>query len=175
MFRKSVLAFLSLAVFACAAEDAKLDIQLKDVKKQSTLIIKTKAKKAEIGIALGKVYPKVFAFLNANKIAPSAPIALYTTADGENFEIEAGVVVPDGTKGEGEIVASELPAGKVAATIHTGPYENLPKTYAAVMEWLKTKEQKMAGPAWEVYVSDPGKTKPEELKTEVNVLVAEKK
>ena len=122
------------------------------------------------------VYPKIFAFLTQNKIAPSAPLALYKTADGENFEIEAGVVVPEGTKGEGDIVVSELPAGKAAFTVHSGPYENLPRTYAAVMEWMKTKETKMAGPAWEIYITDPGAIKkPEELKTEVYVLLEEKK
>ena len=176
MFPKSILLLVvTLTAISAGAEEGKLDVQLKDVKKQSTLIIKTKSKKADIGKELAKIYPKIFAHLAANKIAPSAPIALYTTVDGENFEIQAGVVVPEGAKGDGEIVASELPGGRAAFTIHTGPYENLSKTYAVVMDWLKTKGEKMAGPSWEIYVSDPGDTKPEALKTEIYVLVEEKK
>jgi effector-binding domain-containing protein len=162
------------------AEDAKadapkLDIQLKDVKKQTTLVIKKTVKREDIGKELGEIYPKIFKFLGEKKITPnSAPMAKYKmTADG--FEMEAGVVVPDGTKGEGDIVAGELPEGKVVTTTHLGAYDKLPNTYQAIGEWLKTKGLISAGIGWEIYISDPGTTKPEEVKTEVYLLTAPEK
>jgi effector-binding domain-containing protein len=173
MHHKYAALALALAAFACAAEDAKLDIQLKDVKKQTTLVVKTKAKKADIGAELKKVYPKIYDYLKAQNLPPSAPIALYHTADGENFEIEAGVIVPEGTKGEGDIVVGELPAGKAAVAVHVGAYDTLGKTYGAIMHYLEGKKLTAAGPAWEVY-TDPGKTGPADAKTEVYVLTDKK-
>src|SRR5579862_7408170 len=91
-----------LALNGIRAEEAKpvdmpkLDIQLKDVKKQTTLVIKKTVKKAEIAAALGEIYPKIFKFLEEKKIKPSAPMAKYKMV-GESFEMEAGVIVADGT------------------------------------------------------------------------------
>jgi effector-binding domain-containing protein len=177
MGRTAAVFIIAVVAGSCFAEDAKLDIQVKEVKKQPTLIMKTKAKKAEIGAELQKIFPKVFAFIAANKIPESAPMAYYVSRDPAmtTFDIEAGIVVPEGTKGDGDIVASSLPAGKTAFAVHVGPYEDLPKTYAAIVDWAKTKGLTTQPIAWEVYITDPGNTKPNELKTEVYVLLDEKK
>jgi AraC family transcriptional regulator len=180
MFARStvVVGILSAALFSRisadepkSAESPKLEIQLKDVKKQATLVIKKTVKREEIGAALGEIFPKIFAYLGANNIKPSsAPMAKYKVV-GDKFEMEGGVIVPDGTKGEGEIVVGELPAGKAAFAVHVGPYEKLPKTYQALAEWLKAKGDKPTDIGWEIYVSDPGQAKPEETKTEVYLMV----
>ena len=158
------------------ADEAKLDIQqLKDVKKQTTLVIKKTVKRDEIAGALGEILPKVFAYLGANNIKPSSPPMAKYKVVGDKFEMEGGVIVPDGTKGEGEIVASELPAGKAAFAVHVGPYEKLPQTYEALAGWLKTKGYKPGKIGWEIYVSDPGQSKPEEIKTEVYLMAESEK
>ena len=171
----SALTCVHVSAEEAKADAPKLDIQLKDVKKQTTLVIKKTVKRDEIGKELADIYPKIFKFLGEKKITPSsAPIAKYKIID-DKFEMEAGVVVPDGTKGEGDIVVGELPEGKVATTIHLGAYDKLPNTYQAIGEWLKTKGLTSAGIGWEIYVSDPGTTKPEEVKTEVYLLTAPEK
>jgi AraC family transcriptional regulator len=158
-----------------SGESPKLEIQLKDVKKQTTLVIKKTVKRDEISGALHEIFPKVFGYLAQNNIQPSsAPMAKYKVV-GDSFEMEAGVIVPDGTKGEGDFVVSELPAGKAAFAVHVGPYEKLPETIRTVAEWLKTKGHKSARIGWEIYVSDPGQVKPEEIKTEVYVLAEPEK
>jgi effector-binding domain-containing protein len=157
------------------AEAPKLDAQIKDVKKQSTLVIKKTVKKTEIATALAAIYPKVFKFVEEKKIKLlSAPMAKYKVV-GDNFEMEAGVVVAEGTKGEGDIVSGELPEGKVGFVVHTGAYEKLPETYKALGEWMKTKGLTPAPLGWEIYISDPGQTKPEEVKTEVYLMAEPEK
>ncbi|HEY3323361.1 MAG TPA: GyrI-like domain-containing protein [Planctomycetota bacterium] len=166
---------LAMSCFALLAAEAAPEIQIKDVKKQTTLVIKKKIKQSEIGAALGQILPKVFAFAGQNKIQPfSAPMTRYTKAGEDEFNIEAGFVVAEGTKGQGEIVVSELPGGKAASTVHKGPYEKLSATYKALKEFIKVKGLKEGGTGWEFYVSDPDNTKPEELKTEVYMQVEEK-
>jgi AraC family transcriptional regulator len=163
------ICFGALLAFATArAAEAKVDVEIKDVKKQSTLVIKQKVKMAEISAELGKLLPKIHAYLGSKNITPlSAPMTHFKKTAADAFEIEAGFVVPEGTKGEGEIVSSELPAGKAAFTVHVGPYDALPKTYEAMEAVLKTKGLQGKGSSWEFYVTDPGSTKPEELKTEI--------
>lgn len=71
------------------AETPKLDAQIKDLKKQSTLVIKKTVKKTEIATALAAIYPKVFKFVEEKKIKLlSAPMAKYKVV-GDNFEMEA--------------------------------------------------------------------------------------
>ena len=165
----------SLATEPKAGDASKLDIQLKDVKKQPTLVVKKSVKRDEIGPSLAEIFPKVFAHLGKSGIQPkTAPLAKYKV-DGDKFEMEGGIVVPEGTKGEGALVASDLPAGKVAFAVHVGPYEKLPDTYEALKAWLKTKGLKPSDIGWEIYISDPGSTKPEEIKTEVYLLVEPEK
>ena len=178
MFSHATIAILGLGVVLSSTVRAgdpesdvgKLAMQLKDVKKQTTLVVKKTVKQSEIAAALGQIFPKVFQYLGMNNIQPaSAPLAKYKLA-ADGFEMEGGVIVPDGTKGAGEIVASELPAGKAAFAVHIGPYEKLPQTIQALSDWLKAKGLKYSGIAWEIYITDPGQTKPEEFKTEVYLL-----
>jgi AraC family transcriptional regulator len=165
-----VLSALPRIDAANPADGQKLDIQLKDVKKQTTLVIKKTVKRDEIGPALAEILPQVFGFIGANNIKPdSAPMAKYSVA-GDKFEMEGGLIVPKGTKGSGEIVASELPAGKAAFAVHVGAYDKLPDTYKAMAGWLKSKGLKPSNIGWEIYVTDPSQVKPDEIKTEVYLL-----
>jgi AraC family transcriptional regulator len=177
-----VAAFLLVGLSALPRIDAanpadgqKLNIKLKDVKKQTTLVVKKTVKRDEIGPTLAEILPQVFGFVGANNIKPdSAPMAKYKVA-GDKYEMEGGLIVPEGTKGSGEIVASELPAGKAAFAVHVGAYEKLPDTYKAMADWLKAKGLKPSNIGWEIYVTDPSQAKPDEIKTEVYFLVEPEK
>jgi effector-binding domain-containing protein len=72
-------------------------------------------------------------------------------------DIEGGMPVKTQLSGSGRIVAGELPGGKVATTIHTGPYEKLPEAHDALHAWIQEKDVTSAGPQWECYLTDPGK------------------
>jgi AraC family transcriptional regulator len=148
--------------------EAELKVEIKDVKPQTTLVIRKTIKQVDVGKELGVILPKVFGYADSKQIKPlSAPFTRYLKKTEDEFEIEAGIAVPDGSKGEGDIVVSSLPGGKAAFTIHTGAYEKLKDTYAAMMKWLTDNKKDGAGGPWEVYVSDPGSGKPEDLKTEI--------
>jgi len=60
----------------------------------------------------------------------------------------------------------ELPAGRVATTIHIGPYETLPEAYATLAEEAKALEEEInpSSPTWEEYLSGP-ETPPAQTQT----------
>lgn len=170
---KFAAAFLLLS-FAIFAEESKMEI--KELKKQSTLVIKKKIKQGEIAAVLGEIFGKVMRHVTISGIKPlSAPFARYNMGEGDSFEIEAGVIVPEGSKGEGEIVAGDLPAGKTAFAVYTGPYDGLKGAHERLNAELKKQALKENGPRWEIYVNDPGDTKPEALKTEIYIAVKQEK
>lgn len=161
-------ALLCICALPAVSADAP-KIEIKELKKQSTLVFKTKAKQSEIAKVLGAAFGTVMGTVAAKNVKPvsPAPFAKYTMGKDDTFEIEAGVVVPEGTAGAGDVVAGDLPAGKVAFAVHTGPYDKLHETHALINEELKKQGKEPADIRWEIYVNDPGDTKPEALKTEI--------
>ncbi len=60
---------------------------------------------------------------------------------------------------------------KVAATYHKGPYKEIPETYQGLFKWLFRNNYEVAGPAREIWWSDPGETRQGEFLTELQVPV----
>jgi|SRR6185295_18272162 len=178
-FFSSIVSLCVLFIAGSAtAGGAKIDIEIKDVEKQTTLVVKRTIKRADNVATLRSILGKVGKVLGSKNITPTVPatMARYNKSAKEGMvDIEGGVIVPAGSKGEGEVVVSDLPAGKVAFAVHTGPYENLPKTYEGMKAALAEKGLKDANISWEIYVTDPSVTKPEESKTEVYLLTEPKK
>jgi effector-binding domain-containing protein len=65
--------------------------------------------------------------------------------------VEVGVQVTRPFEPNGRVVASVLPAGEAAMTLHRGPAEGLADAYQAIAGWCEAHGRKTAGPSWEVY------------------------
>ncbi len=63
---------------------------------------------------------------------------------------------------EAEMEPGLLPSGPAAMAVHSGPYEELPPTYAAIEQWMEDNGVKPGGAPWESYVTDPGRSPNEE-------------
>ncbi len=64
----------------------------------------------------------------------------------------------------------EIPATRVAATIHEGSYRKASSSYGRLQAWLKVQGLKTCGPAEEVYLSDINQTN-EEQRIEIRLPV----
>jgi len=78
--------------------------------------------------------------------------------------VEVGVLY-DGPPPAGPVVPSELSGGRVAATVHRGPYAELGAAHDAVRRWCASQGLVTAGPRWEVY--GPHHDDPARLEVEV--------
>lgn len=85
---------------------------------------------------------------------------VYTVVDGKTNvmlyrddvpHVEVGVLAPEGFVPRGRVVASALPAGRVARAVHRGPFTELHATHRAVLDWCAEHGHALSGVRWEVY------------------------
>src|SRR5437879_3845487 len=79
--------------------------------------------------------------------------------------VEVGVELSRPCPLTGRVVASTLPAGQVAMTVHRGSYAGLASAHRAVLEWCAAQGLRPTGERWEVY--GPHADDPADVWTEV--------
>jgi effector-binding domain-containing protein len=84
--------------------------------------------------------------------------------------VEIGVEVGVPFTPRGHVVASTLPAGPAAMSIHHGPYDRLGETHGAIWDWCRANDRRPAGPRWEIY--GDWDEDPDQLLTEVYYLLS---
>ena len=84
--------------------------------------------------------------------------------------VEVGVELNQPCRLSGRVVASTLPAGRVAFTVHRGPYAGLAAAHRAVLDRCAAEGLRPAGPRWELY--GPHRDDPSEIWTEVYYLLS---
>ena len=73
---------------------------------------------------------------------------------GIELRVEVGVQVTRPFDASGRVVASALPPGEAATTIHTGSPAEVGSAHAAVRSWCNGRGRDVTGISWEVY-GDP--------------------
>lgn len=146
-------------------------ITTREIDEIPLLVMRDKVEREQIGQALGRMFPAVFAYATQNGIPiTGAPLVRYTSMGEDGMGIEAGLPVAPGSPGQGDIHATSIPAGRVATTLHRGPHEDLYSAHLAVHEWLEENDVEANGHPWEFYVNDPTEVSgPEEYLTEIYV------
>ena len=75
----------------------------------------------------------------------------WTRPTGSVLPMEIGVIVGTGFAAAGEVVPSELPAGRAVHLSMTGGFENLPRAWESLFHWLQEQQLAAAGINWEIY------------------------
>jgi len=97
---------------------------------------------------------------------------LYRDGPGRGeVRVEVGVELRRPCELTGRVVASTLPGGVVAMTVHQGPWSALGSAHEAVAAWCVTQGHTPAGSRWEIY--GPHRDDPAELRTAVYWLLAQ--
>ena len=156
-----------LGLFSCVAaswaqadekEEKKYEFKIETVEAQPTMTIRFKVPPVseKISAKYGEAFGAIVAHILSNGGQPSgAPFGRYHAVKEDELDIEAGLPVVKAIKGEGDIKANELPGGRVATTVHFGPYKNLGLAHGALMKRVSEKGYKPTGSMWESYVTDP--------------------
>ncbi len=87
--------------------------------------------------------------------------------DTQDLELEIGFPVTRDLPGRGDIQAGELPGGKVATCLYTGPYSDMELAYTALSRWMEENGYEPTGVAYEMYLSDPEETPPDRHQTQI--------
>lgn len=87
----------------------------------------------------------------------------------EKIRYDACITVGEDFTPEGEVGVQTLPGGEFAVVTHTGPYDRLGQTYAALFgQWLPRSGRELRShPSLEFYLNDPDGTDPEDLLTDI--------
>ena len=75
----------------------------------------------------------------------------WTRPTGSVLPMEIGTIVTREFPTHGEIVCSELPAGRAVHLAMKGGFENLPRAWETLFHWLQEQKLTAAGINWEVY------------------------
>jgi AraC family transcriptional regulator len=144
-------------------------VERKQIEPKTALVIRAKCKRDEIAATLGQCLPRVFAWCSQHGVPfAGPPFTRYLPSGPGLISLEAGLTIAVPSKGEGDIVATELPGGAAAVAIHAGSYDTLGETHAAVEQWLDANKLESGGAPWETYLTDPGTTPdPAQWRTEV--------
>jgi effector-binding domain-containing protein len=142
--------------------------KVREIQAQPVLSIRGRASAKTLSATIGEYLRDVGRYVNGagGKVAGPVFTRYHQRADDE-VELEAGVPVDKALPGDQRVQASELPGGLAVATIHLGPYDQLPAASEALASWVTQNGREPAGPPWEFYLNDPTVTEPAEWKTEV--------
>ena len=140
--------------------------QIVQTKELPTAVIRFRIKRAEMMTVFGPAVQELLEVLKAQGVAPaSAVFAFHHSMPEGEFDFEMGFVVGAAVKGAGRVVASKLPATKVARTVYRGGYEGLPAAWGEFTAWMKAEGVKQGEGLWELYDKGP-QTTPDATKWE---------
>ena len=105
------------------------------------------------------------------------PLLLYydTEYKEQDAHFEACMPIRKGAS-EGEISVRELPGGRCVALLHEGPYDELGRSYATILAYVKQQGYEVETPTREVYIKGPGmifKGNPKKYLTEIQMFIKE--
>lgn len=141
---------------------------------QHTVAIRTRSNVRDLPNLLPRTYCELMQYLNAVGVPvadPAFAYAAYYNMDMEDLDVEAGFPVDGQVEGRGNIMAGEIPAGRFATVMHTGPYEGMEPTYERLNAWIRQNQHEPAGVVYEMYLNGPDDTPPEGLQTRILMLV----
>jgi GyrI-like small molecule binding protein len=130
------------------------------VERRPTAVIKAEAAFArlpEVQRTARATLARLLPSLDAGKAG--AECTRWRLLEGGGLAMEIGRVVAQGFAAVGEVVPSELPAGRAAHLAMEGGFENLPLAWQTLFDWCKAQQLSPAGINWEIY----GRTEDAEL------------
>ena len=134
------------------------EIRLEDVAARPLATVRASVPVGDVVTAWRPALDKVWAFLRRHDGLRTDGHNIFVyhhpVEPGALMEVDFGVEVSRPFPGEGEIVLTQTPAGRVARTVHVGPPEKIAAANAAIEAWCAARGRPLAGVSWEIY-GDP--------------------
>ena len=142
------------------------------VDRQITAVVRAKVPFAEIPGAQRSARAAVDAALPTLEAGPlGRPLTRFRTPANEALDMEIGTIVSRSFAGRGDIVPSDLPAGRAAHFQLKGPFDGMPRAWQTLFAWCLAEKLELAGINWEIYMPWQG-VDPAKLETDLYALLA---
>lgn len=126
---------------------------------QLTAVIRLTIPRAQMREVMGPSLGELMGAVAAQGLEPAGPwFTRHFRFDPAVFDFEVGVPVKAPVTPTGRVVASSLPATKVARTVYRGGYEGLATAWPELDAWIKEQAFTPAEWLWETYLTDPSKS-----------------
>lgn len=142
------------------------------VDRQLTAVVKATVPFAEIPNAQRSARAAVSAALPSLEAGPAGrPVTRFRTPASGALDMEIGTIVGKSFAHHGEVMLSELPAGRAAHFKLKGPFDGMPGAWQTLFAWCQAEKLALAGVNWEIYMPWEG-VDPAELETDLYALLA---
>jgi effector-binding domain-containing protein len=130
--------------------------------------------------AVDEAFPELFGWLAGRGVQPAGPpfIRYHVIDMPARLDVEFGIPVAAAAQGDDRVRPGVLPAGRYVTLRHTGPYDGLIASNAALQDWAKDRGITFGsrdtdhGEAWpgraEHYLTDPS-AEPDPAKWQVDI------
>jgi effector-binding domain-containing protein len=142
-------------------------VRVTDVAARPTAVVAATTTWQEYPTLWPVLLDEVWACLRAGGVERGCRNIMLYRDDTPRVEVGVELLVPCPLTGR--VVASTLPAGQVALTVHHGSYAGLAAAHRAVLDWCARQGRRPVGTRWEVY--GPHHDDPAKVWTEVYYLV----
>jgi effector-binding domain-containing protein len=149
------------------------DIRIEQQAGQPLAVVRRRASIAELPKVIPAACGLVWNALRAEHVQGAGRHVSVYWDDEVNLEVGVELPAPYAGSG-GEVIASATPAGRVATTVHFGPYPRLKAAHEAIRAWCQQNGEALAGPNWEIYGhwKDEWNNDPSQIRTDVFYLLA---
>jgi hypothetical protein len=142
------------------------------VERQLTAVVKSKVPFAKIPEAQRAARAAVDGALPSLDAGPlGRPCTRFLTPAASALAMEIGTIVARPFPANGEVVSSDLPAGRAAHFMLKGPFDGMPGAWQTLFDWCKAEKLQLAGINWEIYMPWQG-VDPAKLETDLYALLA---
>jgi effector-binding domain-containing protein len=149
--------------------------ELKELAPTPALLIRASTSMSELGALFESGYHEILQQLATEGKSPlGPPFARYFGMSAGTFEVEFGFPVEGDVEGGGRVVSGSTPGGKAASSLYIGPYGEIEGVYDALMKWVEDNGFALSGEAYEIYLDNPAETPPDQLRTRVYLMLAER-
>jgi hypothetical protein len=117
-----------------------------------TAVIKVASPFAELPQAQRSARATLAAVLPSLETGPLGPTCTrWTRPTGSVLPMEIGCIVSRPFAAQGEVVPSELPAGRAVHLAMKGGFDGLPRAWETLFAWCQQQKLATAGINWEIY------------------------
>jgi len=149
-------------------------MEMRRVDDRNTAVVRTSTPVEKLSEVMGSCYGEIMQALGSCGIQPvGPPFAMYHNMDMSSLDVEIGFPVAGKVEASGRVKPGKLPGGRVAVTLHEGPYEKIEGAYNRLMAFVRDQGLEMESFTYEFYLNDPDETPPEDLRTEIYFPVKE--